>query len=61
MANGRRDYLLAFLIGTVVGVGATFLLSQPERKRHTLHPLDRQVRRFRRRGRRMRRLVPGRR
>lgn len=34
MREGRSDYLIAFLIGTVVGVGATLLLApEPPKKK----------------------------
>ena len=59
MANERRDYLVAFLIGLIVGVGATVLLSPPKKKR-LVFPVERGIKRFRKRGRRMRRLLPGR-
>lgn len=59
MANQRRDYLVAFLIGAVVGVGATVLLAPPAQKKRLVRPMQNTVRRFRRRGR-LRRLLPGR-
>ena len=58
MANERRDYLVAFLIGAVVGVGATVLLSPPARQKRLVRPLQGGARRFRRR-RRLRRWLPG--
>jgi gas vesicle protein len=60
MANERRDYLVAFLIGAVVGVGATVLLAPPPaKKKRLVRPLQRGARRLRRRSR-LRRLIPGR-
>ena len=59
MANERRDYLVAFLIGAIVGVGAAILLSPPKKKR-IAYPAGRGIKRFRKRGRRMGRLIPGR-
>ena len=58
MASERRDYLMAFLIGAIVGIGAAMLLS-PARKTRTIRGLPVGVKRFRRRGHR-RRLLPGR-
>jgi hypothetical protein len=58
MANERRDYLVAFLIGAVVGVAAAVLLNPPEKKR-PLRALPARMRRLRKRGR-LRRLIPGR-
>ncbi len=60
MANERRDFLLAFLIGAVVGVGATVLLSPPARKQRSTRPLEHAMKRFRKRGRKLRRRIPGR-
>jgi len=58
MPSERRDYLMAFLIGAVVGIGAAVLLS-PARKKRFVRGLQ-GVKRFRKRGRKLRRLVPGR-
>ena len=59
MANERRDYLVAFLIGLIVGIGATVLLSPPKKKR-LVYPVEQGIKRFRKRGRGMRRLLAGR-
>ena len=59
MANERRDYLLAFLIGAVVGIGAAVLLSEPRKKR-MLRGMPRRRHLMRKSGRRLRRLMPGR-
>ena len=59
MPSERRDYLMAFLIGAVVGIGAAMLLS-PARKKQFVRGLPQGVKRFRKRGRKLRRLVPGR-
>jgi hypothetical protein len=56
MANERRDYLVAFCIGAVVGIGTAILLSSPGQKRLG-RPVGRGSKRFRKRGRRLRRLA----
>ena len=50
---------MAFLIGAVVGIGAAMLLS-PGRKKRFVRGLPQGVKRFRKRGRKRRRLVAGR-
>ena len=59
MPSERRDYLMAFLIGAVVGIGAAMLLS-PGKKKRFVRGLPHGIKRFRKRGRQLRRLVPGR-
>jgi gas vesicle protein len=49
MANDRGDFIAAFIIGAVVGVGATLLLKPPTRKRRREYPIKRLRRRLRRR------------
>jgi hypothetical protein len=59
MPSERRDYLMAFLIGAVAGIGAAMLFS-PTTKKRFVRGLPQGVKRFRKRGRRRHRLVPGR-
>jgi gas vesicle protein len=59
MPSERRDYLMAFLIGAVVGIGAAMLLS-PAKKKRFVRGLPQGIKRFRKRSRRRHRLVPGR-
>jgi hypothetical protein len=58
MAGERRDYLVAFVIGAVVGVGATMLLSAPRKKKKAFRSFPPALQRFRKRGRRLRKLGP---
>ena len=51
MENDRKEYLAAFVIGAIVGVGATLLLApedKPVKRRHILE-LEPTVRRIKRR------------
>ena len=57
MVNERRDYLLAFLIGAVVGVGATVLLGPRRGKKRFRNQIEPAVQRFRKRGRNLRHLA----
>jgi gas vesicle protein len=56
MNSERRDYLAAFAIGAIVGAGIAVLLA-PARKRKRKHRLEPAVKRFRKRGGRLRRLM----
>jgi hypothetical protein len=48
MISNRGDYIAAFIIGAVVGVGATLLLKPPARKKRMVYPVKRLRRRLRR-------------
>jgi hypothetical protein len=50
----RREYIAAFVIGAVVGVGATMLLTPPPRKKRFIYQLEPAVKRLRKRGRKLR-------
>ena len=54
MAGDRKEYITAFLIGAVVGAGATVLLSSGGEKKKRFYQLEPRVRRLRKRGRRLR-------
>jgi gas vesicle protein len=54
MNSQRRDYLAAFAIGAIVGAGVAMLLA-PDRKTKRKYQLEPAVRRFRKRGSRLRR------
>jgi gas vesicle protein len=57
----RRDYIAAFVIGAMVGVGATLLLAPPKRKNRFVYELEPKLKQLRKRGRRLRKsLRPGR-
>ena len=51
MENDRKEYLAAFVIGAIVGVGATLLLAPEEKpaKRRRIIELEPTVRRIKRR------------
>lgn len=51
----RTEYIAAFVIGAVVGVGATMLLTPPPKKKRMIYQLEPVVKRLRRRGRNIRR------
>lgn len=55
MMDDKRDYLAAFAIGAIVGVGATLLLapSRPTGARRLLHELEPRLRRARKKSRRL--------
>jgi hypothetical protein len=53
MANERKDYVAAFVIGAVVGIGATMLLTPPPKKRRLVYQMEPVVKRLRKRGRRL--------
>lgn len=54
MAGDRKEYITAFLIGAIVGAGATVLLSAGSEKKQRFYQLEPGVRRLRKRGRRLR-------
>lgn len=56
MNNERRDYLAAFAIGAIVGAAIAVLLA-PTRKLKRKHRLEPAVKRFRKRGSRLRRIM----
>jgi hypothetical protein len=47
MLNHRGDYIAAFIIGAVVGVGATLLLKPSARKPRLVYPIRRLRKRLR--------------
>jgi hypothetical protein len=57
MASERRDYIAAFVIGAVVGVGVTMLLAPPARKHRLVYELEPKIRQLRKRGRRLRKTL----
>jgi hypothetical protein len=57
MANERRDYVAAFVIGAVVGVGATLLLTPAPRKKRLMYRVEPAMKRLRKRGRRVRKTL----
>ena len=57
MLEERRDYLIAFLIGAVVGVGTTLLLGSGRRKKSKRYRVARTGQRLRTRGRRLRKAL----
>lgn len=57
MREERRDYLIAFLIGAVVGVGTTLLLGSGRKKKRKRYRVARPGQRLRMRGRRLRKAL----
>ena len=57
MVNERKDYVVAFVIGAVVGIGATLLLKPPTRTERIVRQIEPRVRRLRKRGRRLRKTL----
>jgi hypothetical protein len=57
MFEERRDYLIAFLIGAVVGVGTTLLLGTERKKKSKRYRVARPAQRLRKRGRRLRKAL----
>jgi hypothetical protein len=55
MMAERKEYVAAFVIGALVGVGATLLLAPPKRKNRFVYQLEPKVKQLRKRGRRLRR------
>ena len=55
MNSERRDYLAAFAIGAIVGAAIAALLA-PTRRKKRKHRVEPALRRFRKRGSRLRRL-----
>lgn len=51
----RKDYVAAFVIGALVGVGATLLLAPPKPKNRFVYQLQPKIRQLRKRGRKLRR------
>jgi hypothetical protein len=47
MLSTRGDYIAAFIIGAVVGVGATMLLKPAARKQRLIYPVRRLRKRLR--------------
>lgn len=47
----RTEYIAAFVIGAVLGIGATLLLTPPPKKKRFVYQLEPVVKRLRRRGR----------
>ena len=57
MAEERRDYLIAFLIGAVVGVGTTLLLGTGRKRKSKRYRVARPAQRLRARSRRLRKAL----
>lgn len=59
MTDDRRDFLAAFAIGAIVGVGAALLLapSEPTGARRILHQIEPALKRARRKSRRLKQEV----
>lgn len=56
----RKDFLAAFVIGAIVGVGATMLLApEPRQKKRFVYQLDPTRKRLRRRARKLRKVARG--
>lgn len=55
MTEDRNDYLAAFAIGAIVGIGATLLLapSEPTGAKRLLYEIEPKLRRARRKARRL--------
>lgn len=54
MAEDRKDYLAAFAIGAVLGIGATLLLAPPDGAKRILYEIEPALDRARKGSRRMR-------
>ena len=61
MNGARRDYLVAFAIGALVGAAIAFLLTPPARRKQRKRMLKPVTARFRKHGSRLRRIVRARR
>ena len=61
MNGARRDYLVAFAIGALVGAAIAFLLTPPARRKQRKRMLEPVTARFRKHGSRLRRIVRARR
>lgn len=61
MTDDRRDFLAAFAIGAIVGVGAALLLapSEPAGARRILHEIEPALKRARRKSRRLKNEITG--
>ena len=54
----RKDYLVAFVIGAAVGIGATLLLKpKPSRAQRLVYEIAPTMKRLRKRGRRVRKAL----
>lgn len=57
MAGERKEYITAFLIGAIVGAGATMLLAPDKKKKHSRFRLRPAAPRARQRSRRFRKTL----